>query len=307
MSLTVHRVATLASGAELSLYVHEIRGSRPGPTFGIVSGVHGDEFNGPEIVYRFVKELDPSELSGRLLVCPVANPHAYAAISRFTPIDGTNLNRIMPGDADGTLTEMLAQVLTREVLEKVDAYVDVHSGGAYPTVDYTYILNAEDLSRAAGFPVLYRPAEGGFLGTTTRVTVARGVPSVVLEIGGGAVAQEPYVARGVAALKNMLRLKGMLAGTPPPPPRQVVVRRIVTVRPKAGGLLIPAVRELGQTVPKGTLLGTVVSPYTFETLEEIVTEMPESLMILAHLRAHKVEAGDYGYMLGDLATAEPVA
>lgn len=303
MSFTVHRVATMANGQDLSLYVHEVRGARPGPTFGITAGVHGDEFNGPEIVYRFLTTLDPAELSGTLLVCPVANPLSYAAVTRFSPDDGANLNRIIPGSAHGTVTEMLADVLTKQLLDRVDAFVDVHSGGAYPTVDYTYILNAEPLSRAAGFPVLYRPSQD-YEGTTTRYTVARGIPSVVLEIGGGAVAQDVYVERGVRALRSILQAYDMLAGNPPPPPHQTVVRRIETLRPRHGGILLPEVRALGGVVPKATVLGRVVSPYTLETLEEFVTTMEESLMILAHQRANKVEAGDYGYMLGDLSSVE---
>lgn len=303
MAMETHRVSVLSSGQELSLHVHEIAGAHDGPTFGISSGVHGDEFNGPEIIYRFLTTLDPKEIRGRLLVCPVANPLSYASITRFTTQDGVNLNRIMPGSPTGTLTEMMADVLTQKFLSRLDAYVDVHSGGAYPTVDYTYILNAENLSRAAGFPVLYRPVQD-YQGTTTQFTVSRNLPSVVLEIGGGAIAQDAYVERGVAALRNILKAHGVLDGEPAAPPRQTVVRRIDILRPRFGGLLLPEVRTLGQVVPKGTLLSRVVNPYTLETLEEIRTTLDRSLMILAHLRANKVEPGDYGYMLGDMSTAE---
>ena len=304
MALETHGITVLSSGQELALQVHEIVGAQDGPTFGISSGVHGDEFNGPEIVYHFLKGLNPNDLRGRLLVCPIANPLSYATVTRFTTQDGVNLNRVMPGNAAGTLTEMMADVLAHKFLDRLDAYVDVHSGGAYPTVDYTYILNAEPLSRAAGFPVLYRPVRD-YEGTTTQYTVARGLPSVVLEIGGGAVAQDAYVERGVLGLRNILKAHGMLPGQVSQPPKQVVVRRIDILRPKHGGLLIPEVRTLGNVVPRGTLLARVVSPYTLETLEEMRTTLDQSLMILAHLRANKVDAGDYGYMLGDMSTAEP--
>jgi uncharacterized protein len=303
-----HPVATLASGSELGLHVHEIQGSRPGKVVGISSGVHGDEFNGPEIIYRFLTSLDPSRVRGTLRVLPVANPLSYEAMARFTPQDGVNLNRVIPGSPDGTLTERLAHVLTTRFLEGLEAYIDVHSGGALPTVDYAYILNAEALSRAAGFPVLYRPTkdlEGTkFGGTSASVTQAHDVPSVVLEIGGGAVAQESYVRRGVAALENILRTLGALDGAPAPAPSQTVVRRILTLRSSAGGILLPEVTQLGSVVDKGTLLGRVVSPYTLETLEEIRNPLDRGLMILAHLRANKVDPGDYGYMVGDMATAE---
>ena len=308
MARTFHRVATLASGEDFGLHVHEIRGSRPGPVVGISSGVHGDEFNGPEIIYRFLTSLDASQLRGTLRVLPVANPLSYAAQARFTPQDGVNLNRVIPGSPDGTLTERVAHVLATRFLDGLEAYVDVHSGGALPTVDYAYILNAEHLSRAAGFPVLYRPTKNlegtHYDGTTASYTQAHDVPSVVLEIGGGAVAQESYVRRGVAALVNILRTLGALDGDPAPAPAQTVVRRILILRPSQGGILLPEVTELGSVVPKDTVLGRVVSPYTLETHEEIRSPLERGLMILAHLRANKVDPGDYGYMVGDMATAE---
>jgi predicted deacylase len=264
--------------------------------------------NGPEIVYRFLSGLDPAALSGTLRVVPVANPLAYAAVSRFTPVDGMNLNRVIPGATDGTLTERLAAVLASRLLDGLDVYVDVHSGGAFPTVDYAYILNAEALSRASGFGVLYRPSAGlagtSYEGTTSSYTQSRGTASVVLEIGGGAVDQADYVDRGVRAITNILRAQGVLAGTPAPPPRQTVVRRIVILRPAAAGLLLPETTELGRIVPMGHLLGRVVSPYTLETLEEIRSPLEAGLVILAHLRANKVDPGDYGYMVGDMASAE---
>jgi hypothetical protein len=61
---------------------------------------------------------------------------------------------------------------------------------------------------------------------------------------------------------------------------------------------------LGQVIHKGQLLGRVVSPYTFETLEEIPTPYDNGIMILSHLSRNLVESGDYGYMVGDLDGAE---
>src|SRR5439155_1394505 len=81
-------VATLASGMDLVLPLHEIVGDKPGPTLGISAGIHGEEAVGAEVVYRFMQSLDPSALRGRLLVLPVANPFSYAATSRHTPSDG---------------------------------------------------------------------------------------------------------------------------------------------------------------------------------------------------------------------------
>jgi len=298
------RVAALASGTELTLPLHEIAGDRPGPTLGISAAIHGEEAVGVEIVYRFLHEADLSGLTGTLLVLPVANPFSYAGITRSTPIDMTNLNRIFPGNRDGMLTEQLAARMVEEFLTKLDAYVDLHAGGAYPTVDYVYIINDERLSRAFGSRLLYRPQET-LLGTSISVTRERKIPSVVVELGGGDVDQTAYVRRGIEGLRNVLRSLQMLPGAPAAPRAQIVLREIAVIRPHEGGLLIPGVTEMGSEVPGGTVLGRIVSPYSFKELEVIRSPFDRGIVVLTHQTADVVEPGIYGYMIGNLATAEP--
>src|SRR5437667_9260445 len=126
-------VATLASGMDLVLPLHEIVGDRPGPTLGISAGIHGEEAVGVEVVYRFMQSLDPSAMRGRLLVLPVANPFSYAAISRHTPIDGGNLNRLFPRNRDGQLTEQLAFANSEQFVLSNDNKEHLHAGRAYHT------------------------------------------------------------------------------------------------------------------------------------------------------------------------------
>ena len=98
------------------------------------------------------------------------------------------MNRGFPGDPGGWITEQLADLMVSSFLEKIDAYVDLHTGTDRPTVDYVYIHNAEILSRAFGCRVLYRAEAGrtgtSYEGTSKSVTEARGVPSVTVELGG---------------------------------------------------------------------------------------------------------------------------
>jgi len=296
-------VATLAAGVEVILPLHEIVGDRDGPTLGISAGIHGEEAVGVEIVYRFVTAFDLTGLAGRLLVLPVANPFTYAAITRTTPIDGGNLNRLFPGNPDGQLTEQLAYKMTEGFLRKIDHYVDLHAGGAYPTVDYVYVLNAEHLSRAFGSRLLYRPKET-LMGTSISVTRERNVPSIVVELGGGDVDQSAYVRRGIQGLANVLRMLQMLPGDPVPPPPQIVLREIATLRPHHGGLLLPEVTEMGSEVRGGQVLGRVVSPYSLEELEVVRSPFARGIVVLTQLTPNVVEPGIFGYMIGNLATAE---
>lgn len=294
-------VAHLANGLELALPLHELVGADGGPTVGISAAVHGDEGIGVEVIRRLAADPELEQLRGRLLLLPVANPLAFQGNTRNTPLDMTNMNRVFPGDADGWLTEQIADVITREFLNAVDVHIDLHAGGLYPIVDYVYQMNAPDLSRAFGRPFLYEPPHP-YEGTTTQVS-GEHARTVVVELGGGLVAQEPYVELALRGLKNVLRAAGALSGAPETPPAQTLLHRIETVRPHEGGLLLPVVDQVGGNVRTGELLGRVVSPFTFAVLEELRAPY-DGVMILTHPTLHRIEPGDYGYMVGELATSE---
>ena len=311
MRHTIHRpkFATMADGTDAVLTIHELAGDADGPTVGISGSVHGNENAGSQIIRALWPYLRGCRITGCILLLPVANPRAFAVNKRYTPIDELNLNRQFPGSTSGWYSDHLAAAITREFLEKIDVHIDLHAGTDRPTVDYVYIMNDERLSRAFGSTVLYRPMEGlagtTYSGTTKSVTVdRRKIPSVVVELGGGIIEQEPYVARGVEGTLNLLRAAGVIEGEVKPPPPQIVVRGIEIVRPRHGGWLETEAPPLGNLIGEGAVLGRVVSPYSFEELEVIKSPVRQGIMILSHLNRNLVEPGDYGYMVGDMDTAE---
>ncbi len=296
-------ITVFADGTEAVLHIHEIvGGAGDGPTVGISAAIHGDEQTGPQIVLDFARGLDASKMKGRLLLLPVANPRSFEARTRHNPVDDLNLNRMFPGATGGWFSEQLALAITRHFLEKIDVLFDIHAGGDQPTVDYIYIRNAENLSRAFGSKLLYRakPGVAGTMydGTSASVADKRNIPSVVIECGGGHLDQAPYVTRGVAGLVNMLKELKMLDGAPTPPPEQVVMTGIAIVRPTKGGFIEIAHAPLGERIAKDAMLGRIVSPYTFETLEEIYNPVGDGWMVLSHLTRNLVQPGTYGFMVG---------
>lgn len=302
----IHRLDLpwMASGARAALVMHEIVGGRgDGPTIGISAAIHGDEDVGTQAIMGLAQGLDDTELAGRLLLVPVMNPFSFAAKSRQSPIDDLNINRVFPGAANGWFSERLADLVAREFLGQLDVLIDLHAGGAMPTVDYTYIFNDEALSRAFGTKLLYEPQGGVSLGTIyggtlSSVALDRGIRCVTTELGGGVLDQAPYVARNLAGLRNMLRQLGAMPGEVTQRADQIVMSGIDIVRPGQGGYLASECPALGDAIPEGAVLGRVVSPYTFEELEVIRNPVPNGWMVLAHLTRNLVEAGDYGYMVG---------
>ena len=300
-----HKFTTHADGSDALLFVHELVGEQDGPTIGISGSIHGNENAGSQAVLELFRAIKDKPLKGRILLLPVANPRAFAVNHRFTPLDELNLNREFPGDPRGNYTQQLADALANNYFNELDYHIDLHSGTDRPTVDYVYIWNDEPLSRAFGSKCLYRPVEGKagtvYAGTTKSVTMDRhGTKVVTVELGGGIVDQGPYVERTVNGLLNMLRHLGVIEGAVQPNPKQIVVTELAGIRPKHGGWLEPLCPANGEVIKGGQLLGRVVSPYDFEVIEEIPTPFENGVMIMQHLTRNVVEAGDYGFMVGNL-------
>lgn len=106
-----------------------INGVRPGKTVACFGGTHGNEYEGQVAVWRLMHELDPAELSGRVILMPRLNMPACVSGTRVSPMDGVNMNRAFPGDPAGTLTYRIAHFVTTCILPLVDVVLDIHAGG----------------------------------------------------------------------------------------------------------------------------------------------------------------------------------
>jgi predicted deacylase len=296
-------VSTLASGYSLSVPVLVITGTRAGPRVGISAMIHGDEIEGLLIVRELWRTIDPSELSGSLWMMPVANPLAMEAITRNTPIDMLDMNRQFPGAPDGWLSEQQAHAITNGFISQIDCLIDIHAGGTFPWVDYCYVLNDEKLSRAFLSALLYKP-QTMYQGTTASAALARNIPITVIEIGGGYHDQEIHVRSGVNGVRNMMRQIGALAGAVERRERQLLLNEIKVMRPRHGGLCVPAGPLAPGTWLEGRrTLADIVSPHSFETLETMTTPFEKNVVVLSRNYATRINPGDYAFMIGNGQTA----
>ena len=153
-----------------SIPVTVFHGARPGPVLAITAGVHGYEFPPILAAQELIERIDPSALRGTVILVTIANVSAFEARTPYVnPVDQQNLNRVFPGSRQGTYSEQLAELISKEFIEKVNVLVDLHTGTDRPTVDYSYIFNDEGLSRATGSKLLYRPKPGAADRKSTRL------------------------------------------------------------------------------------------------------------------------------------------
>src|SRR4051812_29415324 len=101
-----------------------------GPRVLLVSGNHGDEYEGQVTLMKLTRSLQPAQLKGRVTILSAANFPAAMAGRRTSPIDAGNLNRSFPGNPDGPPTMMIAHYIETVLLPQTDYVADLHSGGS---------------------------------------------------------------------------------------------------------------------------------------------------------------------------------
>ncbi|MGA7265689.1 MAG: succinylglutamate desuccinylase/aspartoacylase family protein [Stellaceae bacterium] len=88
------------------------------------------EYEGQVALGKLIRDLEPDEVSGRIIILPSANFPAAMAGMRTSPLDGGNLNRSFPGDPYGGPTEQIADYIESVLLPQCDFVFDYHSGGS---------------------------------------------------------------------------------------------------------------------------------------------------------------------------------
>ena len=101
-------VGETRDGSPAKLPVAVVNGARSGKTLYVQAVSDGDELNGVGVVSRLVPQLDPTELSGTILLVGIVNYHAFQVAEHRNPIDDTKMNRTYPGDENGTASERIA-------------------------------------------------------------------------------------------------------------------------------------------------------------------------------------------------------
>jgi uncharacterized protein len=288
-----------------------LRGRGEGPALAVLAGVHGSEYAAHEGVTRFWHALDPDEISGTVYVVLAADVAAMCQHQQYTnPVDGKNLNRVWPGKADGTLTEVIAHTITNEVTSKADAVIDCHGGEYDEYIDLFIITHSTgdeeldsrtvDFAMALGMPfVEVTDAHGDVLGKGTGAAEAMksGRPAVTLEAGGRGQQEERHVDGTYLSLQNALKHLGMKEGEPVFwAGKPVKIAHGVLLRSTSEGLYEPVVTISGW-VEEGEVFARV-RDFDGTLLEEI--RAPETGVVLDVIHARAIKAGGFAGKIGVL-------
>jgi predicted deacylase len=271
---TLH-IPNLGNGG-LDIPYFDIRGSREGPQLTVLAGVHGAEYTSIAAVRKFVREIDPAEVSGRILAVPVVNVPAFWARSPFVvPGDGKNLNRSFPGDPNGTFAEVLAERIFTSFIAGADFLVDLHAGDLPESLMPFTIFDespveaaSRELSVAYGLSHSVRQSASGRIvaGSSCAAAAAVGIPSLVAESGQNGLLERPAIDAHLAGLRNLARFVGVLDGDPWPVREVHEHQGWDWMYAERAGWWEPAL-AIGSSVEAGDLVGTVTDVWGEECVE----------------------------------------
>jgi predicted deacylase len=256
-------------GSFVDFPVFVARGVQPGPTLCVTSGIHGDEVNSVEIARRVFAEVEPSELSGTLVVLPSVNTLGFRTRQR-NMVDRRDLNRAFPGSANGSVASIVAHTVFDGVILGCSHLIDLHTGSNLRT-NYPQVRaddsNPRALELAHWFGVGLIITGPGPNGSIRREATLRGIPAITYEAGPPYVFLESEIERGVEGVRNVMARLAMTSAPPSESVSKVLVRsRWLRVPRGWGGIYLPRVR-LGDSVSEGQLLATIADPVTDQVHE----------------------------------------
>jgi predicted deacylase len=253
-------------GTDISMPVTLIAGKEPGLNVLVSAGVHSAEYVGIAALEIFCEETEPGDVKGNLIIIRLMNPSGFEKRTMSMVYeDGKNLNRVFPGDKDGTAAEKIAHTVTEKFFSKAERYIDLHSGDGYESlVPMVFVVGkapeetareALHMARVVSVPYMVVSEIGS--GGAYNHAGSMGIPSILIERGQRGIWSPAEAQLAVKDLRNVLRRLGVLSsphelGEYAP---QRLMRSTYIPSPRAG-FWHPR-KTAGDFVKKGEVIGEI--------------------------------------------------
>lgn len=281
-----------------------INGRDDGPVLCLTAGVHAAEYAPIDAAMRLLQLTRPEALRGAVIGVPVTNMRMFEHRAGFvSPLDGLNLNRIAPGRRNGSISEILADVLLREVIGAAEYHVDLHAGDLgellLPFAGYARTGRVELDRQGEALARAFTPrlislstpesAIPPFPGSLNFCAAHNGVVSILGECGGNGTLEEADVKTHIDGVQNIMRYLGMIDGAAPTnaggdgEERFIAARDRIVVRATRSGLLRLSV-HIGDQISAGQEVAQIRN--VFGDVVEVVRTPGAGIVGL--IWAHKV-------------------
>lgn len=235
----------------------------------IVTGTHGDELEGQYVCYELNRIINEHKecLKGIVEIYPALNPLGVDSISRGIPMFDLDMNRIFPGNEDGSVAEHVAAKIVEDIAG-ANLCIDIHASNIFlreipqarinVNVARTLIPYAKRLN--LDFVWVHAAA------TVLEATLAHslnsiGVPTVVVEMGVGMRITEEFCHQLTDGIFCVMRDMGIWTGDVIEPKKPIISQdgEVGFVNAGAPGIFVPCV-EHWMNVDKGERIGRILNP-----------------------------------------------
>ena len=260
-TLTKYWLHIISSGIAQPVYlpIMVAKGATDGPVLGITAAVHGNELNGISIIHEVFNNIDVNTLRGTVVGVPVMNIPSIINQERHF-VDGEDLNRIMPGKADGSVSQVYVHRFIDRVISEFEYLLDLHTA-SFGRVNSYYIR--ADLKRK----ITSKMAEvlnaeiilnnEGSDGTLRSAAANLGIHAVTIEVGDPNQFQKGMIDSGLAGTLNVMRYLKMIEGEVIAPKLPAVIcKKSKWLYANRGGIL-EVFPEVTQKIKKGDKIAIV--------------------------------------------------
>ena len=282
--------SSLPTGERLLLRKNRIRGrGGPGPRITVVTGMHGDGYEGQLVAYELARRLSDREgaLRGVVDIYPALNPLGMSVTTRGMPLFDLDLDRTFPGDAKGNTNEALAAAIVADI-RGANACVDIRSPDeqlrevSYVRIDEGFKKRLLPLAQVLNTQLIWvhKPtlAERTSLSHTLNSLRTR---TLTVWMGESLRITESFGSWVTEGILRLIELMGGWTATSVslPDARIISDEDVSDVAVGASGMFLPR-SEHGTHVEDGQPLGIVVDPQAAKVVFEVRSPTSGLLMSL---------------------------
>ena len=248
----------------------------------IVTGTHGDELEGQMVCYLVAKYLNEhiDLLDGTVEIYPALNPLGIDTIQRGIPNFDLDMNRIFPGNPNGTMAEQAAHLIVED-LKGADLVFDIHSSNLYlretPQVRIN-VLNEKELvplAQRLNIDFVWVHDAATVLESTLAHSLnSTGTKCLVAELGVGQRINHKMCNRLTPGIFNLMKDLGMWKGEIQ---QSLISSPIVCkgdnvefLNAATSGIFITELK-CGVVVAEGEEIGQIVEPMTGTVLSRVIS------------------------------------
>ena len=245
----------------------------------IVTGIHGDELEGQFVCFELQRRIreQKQHLKGIVDIYPAMNPLGIDSITRGIPAFDLDMNRLFPGNKDGSMTEYIASKIVGD-LEGSDLCIDIHASNIFLTEIPQVRINElhkeylVPIAKELNIDFIWVHGASTVLESTLAHSLnSRNTPTLVVEMGVGMRITKEYCSQLVDGIFRVMHTMGIWDGDVIEPRTPIYSENpndVSYLNAPTAGVFVPVVKHW-EHLNEGDEIGWIIDPLQGEILEKI--------------------------------------